>query len=296
MYHIEEIENGLRIRGLEDFNLTHIFECGQAFRWEKTKKDSYIVVAFGKVAEFLMDGDDLIVENSSKKDFEDMWHYFFDLDRSYSEIKDELRKTKAYAMNDSLKEALEFGYGIRILNQEEFEMIVSFIISANNQIPRIKNAIRILSETYGKFIETYKGKDYYAFPTPEALAQADVLEVREKARVGFRDTRIVNAGKAYSSRPEDFSQALNDETLGENLITLEGVGPKVRDCILLFGYARPKTFPVDVWVKRLMETLYLGESIANKQILAKGTELFGDYRGYAQQYLFYYARENKIGK
>lgn len=296
MYTIETIDDGIKVSGLKDFNIEHIFECGQAFNWEKTEDDTYIIVAYNKVIELEEKDDDLYIYNSNEEDFVNIWHKYFDLDRDYFEIKKELAKTKAYSLNESLQEAMDFGYGIRILQQDQFEMIVSFIISANNQIPRIKKSIKILSETYGDFIQTYKGNDYYAFPRAEVLAKADPAEIKEVARVGFRNQRIVDAGQAFLTRPEDFSQDLSDEKLGENLIELNGVGPKVRDCILLFGYNRPKTFPVDVWVKRLMETLYIGHEIPNKKILEKGTELFGDLRGYAQQYLFYYARENKIGK
>lgn len=296
MYTIEEISNGIKIKGLDNFKAKHIFECGQAFRWEKTENDSYIVVANRKVIEIYHDKKDIIILNTTKEDFEKIWHHYFDLDKNYDEIKNILSKTPAYKENESLKEAIDFGYGIRLLNQDEFEMIISFIISANNQIPRIKNSIKILSETYGDFIEEYKGEKYYSFPTPLQLANADSLEVKEIARVGFRNERIVNAAKAYLNNPEKYSRTLSDEILGENLLELDGVGPKVRDCILLFGYDREKTFPVDVWVKRLMEYLYIKESIPNKKILEYGIKLFGDLRGYAQQYLFYYARENKIGK
>lgn len=296
MYTIEEISNGIKIKGLDNFNAKHIFECGQAFRWEKTENDSYIVVANRKVIEIYHDKKDIIILNTTKEDFEKIWHHYFDLDKNYDEIKNILSKTPAYKENESLKEAIDFGYGIRLLNQDEFEMIISFIISANNQIPRIKNSIKILSETYGDFIGEYKGKKYYSFPTPLQLANADSLEVKEIARVGFRNERIVNAAKDYLNNPEKYSRTLSDEILGENLLELDGVGPKVRDCILLFGYDREKTFPVDVWVKRLMEYLYIKESIPNKKILEYGIKLFGDLRGYAQQYLFYYARENKIGK
>lgn len=296
MYKIQTIQNGIRIKGLKNFNTEHIFECGQAFRWDKTESGSYIVVAYNKVIEIFHDDEDIIILNTNEEDFINIWHHYFDLDKDYDFIKENLSKVPAYSINESLKEAMEFGYGIRILNQESFEMIISFIISANNQIPRIKNSIRILSEIYGDFIEKYKGVKYYAFPTPKQLSIANPEEVKEIARVGFRNYRIVNAAKAYLDNPEVYSNDLSDETLGNNLLELEGIGPKVRDCILLFGYDRVKTFPVDVWVKRLMEYLYIKETIPNKQILQYGIDLFGDYRGYAQQYLFYYARENKIGK
>ena len=296
MYKMHKIPKGIKIEGLKNFNTKHIFECGQAFRWDKTESGSYIVVAYNRIIEIYHEGSDIILLNTTEEDFINIWHNYFDLDKDYDIIKTELSKVPAYEINESLKESIDFGYGIRILNQDNFEMIISFIISANNQIPRIKNAIRILSENYGDFIQEYKGKKYYAFPTPFQLANADPEEVKEIARVGFRNYRIVNAAKAYLNNPELYSDKLSDEMLGNNLLELEGIGPKVRDCILLFGYDRIQTFPVDVWVKRLMEFLYIKKTIPNKQILQYGIDLFGDYRGYAQQYLFYYARENKIGK
>ncbi|MDO5027390.1 MAG: DNA glycosylase [Tissierellia bacterium] len=294
-YQIEDLEAGIRVRGLKNFNLSHIFENGQAFRWDKTPQDSYIVVHAGKVAEFLMDQDDLIALNVSEKDFIEIWHPYFNLDTDYDYIKEKLRATKAYQLNDSLKEALDFAYGLRILKQDRFEMIISFIISANNRIPQIKRCINLLSENYGDFICQYKGKNYYAFPRPDQLAFQDPERLKEVTRVGFRNTRIIEASKRYLERPQDFDDK-DLLSLKEKLIDLPGVGPKVMDCILLFGYGVEETFPIDVWVKRLMEHLYIKESLPNKKILAYARELFGDYLGHAQQYLFYYARENSIGK
>ncbi len=297
-YKIENIEGGIRIVGLKNFNLTHIFECGQAFRWEKTEEESYIVVAFGRVVEFFMEGEDLLAYNTSEDDFRKIWHPYFDLDKDYDQIKNDLRKTKAFGLNDSLKEAMDFGYGIRILNQDRFETIISFIISANNQIPRIKKSVDLLAQQYGDFIENYKGKDYYSFPSPGQLKDADPLEVKEVTRVGFRNERIVNTSKAIYNKDFDLDgfESLSDEKLRSELIKLEGVGPKVAACILLFAYDRGETFPIDVWVKRLMETLYIGREIKNKEIDSYADEIFGVNKGYAQQYLFYYARENAIGK
>lgn len=295
MYKIIEKDDHLIIEGLRHFDPKHIFECGQAFRWEKTESGSYIVVAYGKVAEFNKLGDKLYVYNSSKEDFETIWHRYFNLDVDYDQLRKNISQTKAYRANDSLKEALEFGDGLRILNQDRFEMIISFIISANNQIPRIKNSVDLLSKTYGPIIGNYKGKTYFAFPQPEDLAYQDPLEVKEITRVGFRNERIVEAAKRFMKNPQAFEDS-NLDLLKKNLLDLPGVGPKVMDCILLFGYGIEETFPIDVWVQRLMETLYLEKPIPKSQILTKARDLFGDYLGHCQQYLFYYARENNIGK
>lgn len=295
-YIIENIENGIKVKNLKNFNLTHIFENGQAFRWEKTSDNSYIVVANNEVVEFYIKDNILHALNTNKANFENFWHDYFDLDTDYDLLKQSLMQTKAYKINDSLEKAIEFGDGLRLLKQDNFEMIISFIISANNQIPRIKNSIRLLSETYGELIAEYKGTKYYSFPKPEILAKADPIEVKEICRVGFRNERIVIASKMFIENPSLYIDSLDDNALGDNLLEVPGIGPKVRDCILLFGYSRGKTFPVDVWVKRLMETLYLKESIPNSKIMLHAKDLFGDLRGIAQQYLFYYARENKIGK
>lgn len=294
-YLIDKIENGIKISGLKNFNLSHIFENGQAFRWEKTEQGSYIVIYRNQVAEFLMQDESLYAFNIDESDFVGLWHNYFNLDADYDYIKEQLRQTKAYKINDSLKDALEFAYGLRILNQDKFEMIISFIISANNRIGQIKRCIDLLSKNYGDYIGDYKGKKYYAFPKPDQLAFQDPEKLKELTRVGFRNTRIVEASKRYLLNPEYFE---NDNLLSlkENLIDLPGVGPKVMDCILLFGYGIENTFPIDVWVKRLMEYLYIKKSVSNKKILESARELFGDYLGHAQQYLFYYARENSIGK
>lgn len=294
-YRIEEIEGGIRIFGLKNFHLSHIFENGQAFRWDKTCEGSYIVVAGDKIAEFMMERDCLLAYNCSREDFEDFWHSYFNLDVDYDHIKEELRKTRAYHENDSLKEAMDFAYGLRILKQDRFEMIISFIISANNRIGQIKKSIRLLSENYGTYIGDYKGTSYYAFPRSDQLAYQDPEEIKEICRVGFRNTRIVEAARRYLEEPELFENGDLDR-LKANLIDLPGVGPKVMDCILLFGYGVEDTFPIDVWVKRLMETLYIKDRISNREILIKARDLFGNYLGHAQQYLFYYAREHAIGK
>lgn len=294
-YQIENISGGIRVKGLDNFHLAHIFENGQAFRWDKTPEDSYIVVHAGQVAEFSMEDGDLIALNINEDDFIKSWHHYFNLDTDYDFIKEELRKTKAYKENSSLEEAMDFAYGLRILNQDRFEMIISFIISANNRIAQIKKCINLLSENYGDFICTYKGKDYYAFPRPDQLAFQDPESLKEITRVGFRNTRIIEASRRYLESPQDFDDK-DLEILKQRLLDLPGVGPKVMDCILLFGYGIEDTFPVDVWVKRLMEYLYIKESVSNKKILEYARDLFGDYLGHAQQYLFYYARENSIGK
>lgn len=175
---------------------------------------------------------------------------------------------------------MNFGDGIRILNQDKFETIISFIISANNQIPRIKNSIRLLSETYGDFIQEYKGRKYYAFPKADVLAKSDPEEIKEICRVGFRNTRIVECSKMFiEALPELFDESLDDEILGNNLLTVPGIGPKVEIAYYYLDMLGEKHFLLMYGLKRLMETLYIEKSIPNSKILEEGTNYFGKLRG-----------------
>ena len=187
---------------------------------------------------------------------------------------------------------------IRILNQEPYETTISFIISANNQIPRIKKSIELISENYGEFIDEYKGIKYYSFPKPEILAKVDESELEEKCKVGYRGKYIVNTSKMIYNKEVNLDKLYNMPTKDakEILMTLPGVGPKVSDCILLFSLNKNDAFPVDVWVKRVMEHFYLKEDTKLKDISKYAEEKFGPLAGFAQQYLFYYAREMGIGR
>ena len=288
---ISEASGGLVLKH-ESFNPTHIFECGQCFNFNIEEDGSYTAVHLGRIINVLQKEDHVLIRNVSLDEFYEIFYDYFDLGTDYSAIREKLSK------NEILKTASDYGYGIRILNQEMFETVISFIISANNGISRIKNSIKIISERYGDYIGEYMGRKYYAFPRPEVLAKVDPLELREFARVGFRDVRIVEASKMVSDGYLDFDidQTLSTEDLKEKLMQMPGIGPKVADCILLFTYHRRETFPVDVWIKRVMETLFIGHEVPKKLVDDYAREYFGKLAGYAQQYLFYYGREEKIGK
>lgn len=288
---IEETSLGLIFRE-DSFNPTHIFECGQCFNFKLEEDGSYTAVFLGKIINLLECEGYTLIRNVSIDEFYEIFYDYFDLGTDYGAIRDILSK------DATLKDACEYGYGIRILNQELFETTISFIISANNQIPRIKKAVRIISERYGDYLGDYMGSSYYSFPRPEVLAKVDPQELREYARVGFRDVRIVETAKAFVDGFLNFEdeRELSDSDLHKRLNELPGIGPKVADCIMLFAYHRRETFPVDVWIKRVMETLYIGKEVPKKQVDNYAREIFGDLAGYAQQYLFYYGRENAIGK
>ena len=277
---------------IKDFEPKHIFECGQAFRWRKEDDDSYTAIHMGKIVNVKKKNENIIFSNTNEKDFQNIWQDYFDLQTDYSEIKSELSK------DPILEEAIKFGEGIRILNQEPYETTISFIISANNQIPRIKKSIELISENYGEFIGEYKGIKYYSFPKPEILAKVDESELEEKCKVGYRGKYIVNTSKMIYNKEVNLDKLYNMPTKDakEILMTLPGVGPKVSDCILLFSLNKNDAFPVDVWVKRVMEHFYLKEDTSLKNISKYAEDKFGNLGGYAQQYLFYYAREQGIGR
>ena len=288
---VKEREEGL-VLVHDSFNPTHIFECGQCFNFNIEEDGSYTAVHLGKIINVLARDNDVLIRNISLDDFYEVFYDYFDLGTDYKQIKEDL------SANEVLKTASEYGDGIRILNQEMFETVISFIISANNGITRIKNSIRIISERYGDLIGEYMGREYYTFPKPEVLAKVDPQELREFARVGFRDVRIVEASKMVADGFLNYEsdQKLSTAELKEKLMQMPGIGPKVADCVLLFTYHRRETFPVDVWIKRVMETLFIGHEVPKKQVDDYAREYFSDLAGYAQQYLFYYGREEKIGK
>ena len=287
----EESPEGLILRE-DSFKVDHIFECGQCFNFRKNEDGSYTAVFLGEIINLLECDGYTLIRNVSLDEFYEIFYDYFDLGTDYGMIKEVLSESEI------LNKASEYGYGIRILNQDLFETTISFIISANNQIPRIKKAVRIISERYGDYLGEYMGEEYYSFPSPQVLAKVDPLDLREHARVGFRDVRIVETSQAFVDGYLNFEDEKNltDKELHNKLKELPGIGPKVADCIMLFAYHRRETFPVDVWIKRVMETLFIGKEVPKKQVDNYAREIFGDLAGYAQQYLFYYGRENAIGK
>jgi N-glycosylase/DNA lyase len=276
------------LKDVKNFELPHIFDCGQCFRWNRQDNNNYIGVAFGRVIEVEKKNDDVVIYNTNLKDFNYIWLKYFDLERDYSAIKEELEK------DELLKKAVEFGTGIRILQQDPFEILISFIVSANNRIPMIKRAIENISKTYGKSIE-YKGNTYYAFPTLEEFSVATTEDV-EALSVGFRAKYIVRALEDLSNGTYDLNKikSIDDDGCHEGLKNFNGVGPKVADCIMLFSMGKYSAFPVDVWVKRAMQFFYVAPDVSLPKIRQFARDKFGRLSGFAQQYLFYYARENNI--
>lgn len=287
-YEIKETKSGIEIDGVHDFNLSHTFDCGQCFRWIKQENGSYTGVVKDKVANVQFENEKLYISNSSFEDFVSIWFEYFDLGTDYSKIKSDLLK------DEIMQKALSFGSGMRLLRQDIWELVISFIISANNMIPRIMKSVELLSKIYGSPIVTTNG-DFYSFPTPSALF-ASTIEQISICKAGFRCKYIHGTAKMILDKKIDLYSldSLNTSDARKELIKLPGVGQKVAECVLLFSGTKFDVFPTDVWIKRIIEALYLKKDTPLKDISSFADNYFGKLSGYAQQYLFYYARENKI--
>ena len=279
------------LNNVKDFHLDHIFDCGQCFRWEKQEDGSYIGPALGKIVKISTKDDagdtKVILDNCSQKDYEELWCSYLDMDRDYGLIKTALTEA-----DEILKRAAEYGYGIRILKQDFWETVVSFIISQNNNIPRIKGCIESICKSFGEFIGEYEGKEYYAIPTPEVMAKLSVEDLGS-ARLGYRAKYLIETAKQMLEEggPEAVRMRLvsSDNPIDE-LQRFTGIGPKVAACISLFGLGRMDAFPIDVWMRRVMNQLYGIDEKDIKTMKKYALEHFGEHGGIAQQYLFYYIR------
>ena len=236
--------------------------------------------------------DNIYFEGMLEGNINSIVYEYFDLQTDYNEFKKILS-----CVDSNMKKSIEFGKGIRILNQDLWETIISFIISANNNIPRIKGIIERISAKCGKRIE-WNDNEYFLFPTIDELATLSMADLRALG-VGFRDKRIFHTTKMILNGEVSLSKLENmnnTNEIREELLKLDGVGEKVADCIMLFSLKRFDTFPIDVWVRRVMNTLYIHNEdetkVSKKDIKLAAENLFGDIAGIAQQYLFYSARSN----
>ncbi len=285
-------EQEYKIENIKSFELEDIFDCGQCFRWNKREDGSYTGIFKDNVINVQKKENAVIFKGICNGDIKEIVEDYFDLKRDYEIIKEKLSK-----IDENIKTSIEYGKGIRILNQDLWEMIISFIISANNNIPRIKGIIERLSKAYGREIE-WNGQKYYTFPKPEELKNVKPEDYRNLG-AGFRDVRLYETVHAVLDKKVDLEKMQenpNTIEVREELLTLSGVGPKVADCILLFStLKRFEVFPIDVWVRRVMNELYIkneDETKVNKKEIEKlAREKFGNLAGIAQQYLFYWKRE-----
>lgn len=276
------------LENTEAFELVHIFECGQCFRWNKKADGSYTGIFKNNVINVKKEQGKIIFTGICEGNIKDICTEYFDLDTNYKEIKAKLSKVDGY-----LKNSIEYGAGIRILKQDLWETLISFIISANNNIPRIKSIIERMSKKYGKKI-IFRGEDYYTFPTPKEMQFAKVEDLRALG-LGFRDVRVYETIRRTLSKEIDLEKIIkerNVDDLKKYLLEIPGVGPKVADCIMLFSLKKYEVFPVDVWVRRVISELYFeNKEQKPKDIQQFAKDRYGNLAGLAQQYLFYWRRD-----
>lgn len=292
-YHVKQ--NKIIVTNLSEFNIKHILECGQIFRY-KNLLDHYEVFSLNKKAKIFTFDDRVEIETKDINYFIN----FFDLNTSYTKIKEELSKFNI------LSNSIEQAYGIRILNQNEFEMIISFIISANNNIKRIQSIIEKICQQFGRFNNE---ENFYAFPTRDELLKASVEDFKSLG-AGYRAEYLYKVLRQLENFDYNFIKTNQSKDCLPSLLSLSGVGPKVADCILLFGFHKPDVFPVDTWIKKIYNEYFINKltpsinkqetqnlidaKISNienvKEIRKNLVNYFGNLSGFAQQYLFYYKR------
>ena len=279
----------IEIAGIKDFNTDHIFDCGQCFRWNREPDGSYTGIAGARPANIAFRDDAVFIDTADDGDT-GFWRNYLDLDRDYGQIK------QALASEDEIiRKAIEYGHGIRILNQNRWETLISFIISQNNNIPRIKGCIENLCRNFGEPAGVFRGYEYYQMPKPQVLAALDAEDLAP-VKLGYRAKYIIETSKqiAADGGEEFLDSAFDENTSGdkvyEYLTGLCGVGPKVANCIMLFCMQQYDSFPVDVWVKRVMNRLYGFDESDIKGMKAFAADRYMNLGGFAQQYLFYYIR------
>ena len=268
------MEQQYKIENNGSFVLKHIFECGQCFRWNEELDGSYTGVFKNNVLNVKEQNHQIIFDGICDGDIKEIVTKYFDLERDYDEIKKQLSK-----IDEPLKNSIDYGSGIRLLNQDLWETTISFIVSANNNIPRIKGIISRMCEEFGK--EICDG--IYSFPSADALSKLSEDDLKP-LRSGFRAGYILDAAKKVAGKEIDLESIKNMDIVSARLELqqIKGVGPKVAECTLLYGFHRLEAFPMDVWMKRAMKELFAGMI----------PEDFGRYAGIAQQYIFNYSRTN----
>lgn len=264
-------DNKIYIENVVNFDLAQTLDCGQAFRWSECD-GRWSGIAGGRYIELYQENGSIVIEGATPEDFYSFWSHYFDLERDYGAI------IESVSTNDTVRAAAEYGGGIRILNQEPWEALCSFIISQNNNIPRIKGIIERLCEGFGE-----KTEGGYTFPSAKKIATL-TLEDLAPLRCGFRAKYILDAARRVAEGEIILEnlKGIDFDTAQSELMRIKGVGPKVADCTLLFGLGHIEAFPKDVWIKRALEEYFGGEL----------PECAREYAGIVQQYIFYYIREN----
>lgn len=281
-------------KNIDCLQIDQILESGQIFRFKKIGPSQYFLMVKEQAVQITQKNNTIYIDNISEDKPGEMWLNYFDINTDYSSITQFLSKKDEF-----MKKAVEYGRGIRLLRQDPWEMLISFIISQNKGIPQIKQCINNICTRFGEPVMDEKDNIvYHTFPLAERLKEASEEELRA-CKVGFRAPYILDAAKRIYHNEvvlEDLFNASASDARNE-LMSIKGVGPKIADCILLFAYAKGEVFPTDVWIKRVIEQVYFkGEDTKLQKIQEFAKEYFGPLAGYAQQYIFFYARENKLFK
>lgn len=260
------------IKNATNFDLAQTLDCGQCFRWSQNANGAWCGIAFEKYIELYQNDGDIVITGATKADFDNIWHNYFDLDRDYGQIISEI------SVDTTVKKAAQFCSGIRLLNQDPWEALCSFIISQNNNIPRIKGIVERLCENFGKKID-----GGYTFPTAEVISKLTVEDL-SVIRSGFRAKYILDAACKVVSGEIDLESLkhVDYDTARAKIMTIKGVGPKVADCVLLYGLGHKNAFPRDVWINRALDQMFDG----------KIPDCVNNYGGIVQQYIFHYIRNN----
>ena len=290
-YKVIQADENILVENIEDFNIEQTMECGQCFHFVKLGDMEYGIVSGEHFAHVKQEKDTLIFLDGVIDEVNNYWIHYFDIDRDYGIIKKGLLEK-----DDALKEMIDEMYGIRILNQEFEETLISFIISQNKQIPHIKQIVSTLSKQYGKKVFDNGKVEMYTFPKGNNLY--DITEEQfSQCKTGFRAAYLEDAVTRMKSAQisGDIFTNMNYEEAKDALIQIKGVGEKVANCVLLFGLGYREAFPVDVWMKRIMEDIYFKKETSKEEIMRFAWEQYGKYGGYAQQYLFHYGRTHAIG-
>lgn len=263
-------DTGVKVSGVKDLDLAQTLDCGQSFRWVETDSGFY-GIAYDREVVMRLEGENLYIDNCDENEFKNIWKDYLDLDLDYGKIREELSK-----IHPILKEAGEYASGIRILQQEPWEALCTFIISQNNNIKRIKGIVARLCESFGE-----KVGSGYSFPSAEKLAGLEPDDLAP-LRAGFRNKYIIDAARKVADGEVNLEicRTLPYDEARAELMKIKGVGVKVADCALLFGLHRIEAFPVDVWMKRALEKLFPDMTPSD----------FGECAGIAQQYIFHYSR------
>ncbi|MCL1987820.1 MAG: hypothetical protein FWG64_07610 [Firmicutes bacterium] len=277
---IKQVDNDVVLYNIQHFNLSEVLDCGQCFRFSQREPNHYSGIAHNRLLDVILQNDNLIIKNTSLADFYSIWEDYFDLKRNYSELR------KLYASDETLKKATEFSNGLRIMKQEPWEMLISYIFSQNCNIPRIKGMIEKLCTNFGEPLQNQnKNQNGYKFPTPQKLANLTVDDL-SPIKAGYRAAYIIDAAKKVNSGELNLYtlQNMSTQNIRNELLKVKGVGPKVADCVLLFGFGKTEVYPIDVWIKRVIAKYY-----------PNGFSKIPDYAataGIAQQFLFHYERSH----